>query len=157
MKFDKENIFAWLGAIASIIAIVGAVFGVYQFLGRSSVLDENHFVGLYSGEAEGYKFDLGIESVGGTQLVGEVNFDDWDFVEVQLRGSFDSTNEIAVFTYRRNENHPLGPDQGEASITYNRNTKQFSGFWASSVIAGNEQKWLLKKNSNEYSVKSWDG
>ena len=154
---NRDTIFGWVGAIASIVAIIGALFGAYKYFVTPFVLNEDHFVGLYEGEAEGYTFELGVESTGGALLIGEVNFDSWDFVEVQLRGKFDSNQEVANFKFRRNEGHPLGPDEGEASISYNKQTKIYSGFWVSTKIPGNEQKWQLKKLSNEYSVKSWDG
>ncbi|VAW70754.1 hypothetical protein MNBD_GAMMA10-2711 [hydrothermal vent metagenome] len=152
---NTKVFFEWIGAIAGVTGIIAGAYSAFIYFNKEKLLDESFFLGKYEGSAEGYEFTMGIESVGAGQLIGEVNFGEWDYVEVQLTGEYDKENNLVLLSYRRNENHPSGKDNGIAKITYKKSDNSYYGFWSSLVIAGNKQKWKLKKIDNSYTVESW--
>ena len=152
-----NTIFGWIGAVASVVAIIGGLYAGYKFLAQEKKLEISHFIGEYSGSAEGNKFTLGITSVGGGQIIGEVNYGTWDYVDVQLHGYYDKDQEVVNLEYRRNEKNPSGPDEGIAKITFDKKTKIYKGYWTSTKIPGNEEPWILKKTNEQYRIRGWDG
>ena len=157
-KFKLESINQWLALIGGIITVLGAGYALFQYLSEQPKAKVEDFVGVYEGEAEGSSFKLGIELVGKNQVIGEVDFGDPDYIEVQLTGEFNQEEERLDLQYRRNINHLRGSDKGKAYISFDKKASKYSGYWTSTEEAGNEEKWKkFRKISDSFEVTSWNG
>lgn len=146
-----------MGFLASIVAIISASIAVMRYVTKPKAYNIDHFIGAYDGKAESAKFIMGLQPVGGNQLIGEVDFPGLEMVEVELKGEYDRDNGVVVLTYIRNEDHPLGPDSGDVRLTYDKKEGIYKGYWSSTVQPGNSEVWELRKISEEYDLRSWDG
>ena len=146
-----------MGVVASLLAIVSAGIAGLKYLTKPKIYNLEHFIGAFEGKAETSEFVMGLKSVGGNELIGEVDFPGLEMIEVELKGKYDIEDGVVVLTYVRNENHPLGPDNGDVRLTFDKSEGLYKGYWSSIVHPGNSETWALKKISDEYVVKSWDG
>lgn len=157
MAVRKLKLGETLGLIASLLAVLSAGIAVMKYVTKPKIYSLEHFIGAFEGKAQTADFVMGLQSVGGNELIGEVDFSGLDMIEVELKGKYNRDDGVVELTYVRNEDHPLGPDSGDVRLTYDKKERLYKGYWASTIQPGNSETWTLKKTSNEYVVRSWDG